>query len=103
MKKLFAYFKNAILFLWTFRKRQKFKKVNKILKKSVVDQSKERNDFLKNEFRFFLRKYLKRDSSGTYIPLTGKNKAEIYETVMHKYGDTFKRLNLTFTQNLEIK
>lgn len=103
MKKLSSLIQNFFLFLWNFRTYRKFKKVNATLKQSVEDQSRERRDFLKNEFRFFLRKYLKRDASGKYIPLTGKNKAEIYETIMHKYGDTFKRLNLTFTENLEIK
>lgn len=99
--KLFKKFAQLFLALWNWRKERKIKQINKKLKKAVENQEKERMEFL-NEFRFFLRKYLRKDASGKYIPIKGKNKAEIYETVMHQHGARLKELNIKFSRNLKI-
>lgn len=102
MAKIFKSVKNFFLNLWFFRRNLKFKKINKELKKTVVEQEKERKIFL-NEFRFYLRKYLRKDASGKYIPLRGKNKAEIYATIMALHGERMNELNIKFTEDLQIK
>lgn len=102
MTKIFKIIKQFFSNLWNFRSISKFKKINKKLQTEVKNQDKERAQFL-HEFRFYLRKYLKRDVSGKYIPITGKNKAEIYSTIMAVHGTRLKELNLTFTEKLEIK
>lgn len=88
--------------LWNFRQISRIKNINKKLRAEVKNQDKERAEFLL-EFKVYLRKYLRRDASGQYIPLTGKNKAEIYSTIMAVHGARLKELNLTFTKRLVIK
>ena len=102
MAKMINHIKNFFLYLWYFRRSLKFKKINKQLKKSVLEQEKERKVFL-NEFRFYLRKYLRKDASGKYIPLRGKNKAEVYEAIMAVHGVRMNELNIRFTKDLQIK
>lgn len=97
LKKLWQLF----LGIWNWREKRKIKKINKKLKKAIVDQEKERKEFL-HEFRFYLRKYLRKDASGKYIPLKGKNRAEIYENIMHVHGDRLKELNIRFSKDLKI-
>jgi len=97
------YLKNFFLSVYYFRRNRKIKRINSKLKTAVEDQTKERKTFLDQEFMVFLRMYLKKDSSGKYIPLTGKNKAEIYETIMHKYGGKLKELNIHFSKNLQVR
>lgn len=95
--------KNLILSIYYYFRDWKIRGINKKLKKAVEDQTKEREVFLKDQFMPFLRIYLKKDSSGKYIPLTGKNKAEIFETIIHKYGGDLKRLNIHFSKNLQVR
>ncbi len=102
MTKLFNFLKQLLFNLWHFRSIQRTKSINKKLKAVVVNQDKERTIFL-NEFKFYLRKYLRKDDSGKYIPLKGKNKAEIYSTIMALHGDKLKDLNIKFTQDLRLK
>ncbi|WZL88320.1 hypothetical protein VS868_12005 [Salinimicrobium sp. 3283s] len=87
--------------LWPWSRERKFKKINKTLQQAVVEQEKERVEFLQ-EFRFYLRKYLRKDASGKYIPIKSKNKAEIYETVMAVHGARLRELNIKFSKNLRI-
>jgi ribosomal protein L35AE/L33A len=102
MANLFNHILQFFRDLWNFRRNRKIKKINKQLVKEVKDQEKERRIFL-NEFRFYLRKYLRKDASGKYIPIKGKNTAEIYTTIMAVHGEKLKALNLKFTKNLDIK
>lgn len=102
MKKLMAALKEFFLNIWFFSRNRKIKKFNLKLEKVVEDQEKERKIFLV-KFGIFLRQYFKRDASGKFIPLKGKNKAQVYEAVMTKYGKELTRLNITFTKFLEIK
>lgn len=102
MATIFNTFLYLLDYVWNYRRNQKFKKINKLLKETVIDQDKERKIFL-NEFRFYLRKYLRKDASGKYIPLRGKNNAEIYAAVVKAHGDRMKELNIKFTPNLEIQ
>ncbi|MGI0106746.1 hypothetical protein [Salinimicrobium sp. WS361] len=90
-----------LLNLWPWSRERKIKKINETLKDAVVNQEKERMEFLQ-EFRFYLRKYLRKDASGKYIPIKGKNKAEIYETVMAVHGERLRELNIKFSKNLRI-
>lgn len=101
MNKLFKLLGKLFKKIWYFRRDLKMKAINKELAHAVLDQNKGRKEFL-HEFRFYLRKYLRKDASGKYIPLKGKNKAEIYEHVMHKYGEDLKRLNIKFSEDLKI-
>ena len=101
MAKLPIKIKQFLLNLWNWRKNRRLRKINKKLATAVLDQHAERKEFL-HEFRFYLRKYLKKDASGKYIPLKGKNKAEIYEHIMHKYGDRLAELNVKFSEDLKI-
>ena len=88
--------------LWNFRELYRIKKFNRKLAVEVTKQNIDRKAFLK-EFRNFLRIYLKKDASGKYIPLKGKNKAEIYEAVQAKYAKELKALSLTFTKELKLR
>lgn len=102
MAKLFKSVKHFFFNIWYFRRNLKFRSINKKLKSEVLDQEKERRIFLQ-EFRVFLRKYLRKDASGKYIPLSGKNRAEIYEAVMAAHGPRMRELNIGFTKKLQIK
>lgn len=98
-------FKKIVQFfsrLWNWRKVKRFDSINDKLEAKLKDRTKERREFL-SEFKFELRKYLKRDASGKYIPLKGKNKAEIYEFVMQKHGARLEELDLKFSKDLQIK
>lgn len=97
-KKLLSFFAS----IWNWRKKKRFDSINDKLETKLKDRAKERREFL-SEFKFELRKYLKRDSSGKYIPIKGKNKAEIYEHIIHKHGARLEELDLKFSKNLEIK
>jgi hypothetical protein len=87
--------------LWNWRKGWKIKQINKKLKKAVENQEKERIQFLE-ELRVYLHKYLRKDARGIYIPIKGRNKAEIYETVMHTHGTRMKELNIKFSRKLKL-
>jgi adenosyl cobinamide kinase/adenosyl cobinamide phosphate guanylyltransferase len=89
------------LAIWNWRKNWKIKQINKKLKKAVENQEKERILFL-DELKLYLRKYLRKDASGKYIPIKGKNRAEIYETVMHMHGARMKELNIKFSKKLKL-
>lgn len=102
MTKLIKIIRQFFINLWNFRSISKFKAINKKLSSEVKNQNQDRHEFL-TEFRGYLRKYLKYDASGKFIPLTGKNKAEIHATIMATYGPRLKELNLKFTKKLQIK
>lgn len=101
MANLFKKIREFFFHIWNWRKNRRLKAINKELANAVLDQNKERKEFL-HEFRFYLRKYLKKDASGKYIPIKGKNKAEVYEHIMYKYGERLKELNLKFTEDLKL-
>ncbi|MBO2546118.1 hypothetical protein J0871_17005 [Salegentibacter sp. BDJ18] len=99
------FFKPIIEFfssIWNWRKKKRFNSINDKLETKLRDRTKERREFI-SEFKFELRKYLRRDASGKYIPIKGKNKAEIYEHVMHKHGTRLEELDLKFSKDLQIK
>jgi len=102
MTKIVTAIKEFFMNIWNFRSILKLKALNKKLSSEVKNQNEDRTEFLKG-FRSYLRKYLKYDASGKYIPLTGKNKAEIHATIMATYGPRLKKLNLKFTKKLQIK
>lgn len=99
--KILKHIKQFFISLWNWRKERGIRIINKKLHKAVVDQDEERAEFLQ-EFRFYLRKYLRKDASGKYIPLKGKNKAEVYETIMAVHGPRLRELNIKFSKNLRI-
>ncbi len=102
MAKIFKLFKNFLLNIWYFRRDYRIKSINNQLKNEIVDQEKNRKEFL-HELQLYMRKYLRKDASGKYIPLSGKNKAEIYTAITIQHGARMKELNITFTKNLQIK
>lgn len=103
MKKSMAALKKFLSNIWFYFRNRKINKFNKKLENAVKDQEKERCSFLEKDFGVFLRSYFKSDASGKFIPLKGKNKAEVYEAVMAKYSEDLSRLNITFTKSLQIK
>lgn len=102
MTKIVTAIEEFFMNIWNFRSIAKFKALNKKLSSEVKNQNEERTEFLK-EFRLYLRKYLKYDASGKFIPLTAKNKAEIYATITSVHGSRLKELNIRFTKQLQIK
>lgn len=102
MKRLWIAITNFFHSIWYRKRNKEFTSINEKLNNSLKERTAARIKFIK-EFHKELRKYLKRDASGKYIPIKGKNKAEIHAHVIAKHGDRLKELDLVFTKNLELK
>lgn len=102
MARILKAIRDFFLNIWYFRRNRKLNSINSKLDKAIRDRHRERKSFMKL-FNKELRKYFHYDASGKYIPLKGKNKAEVYGHFMHKYGERLSELDLTFTKELVLR
>ncbi|WP_026730212.1 hypothetical protein [Flavobacterium denitrificans] len=101
MKPIIHKIANFFKYLLHYRKNRRFEQINKKLSKKVDDIEVDKI-ILKGEIVQMVRKYLKLDAKSEYIPKEYKNKAEIREQVLYKFGDRMKKLNVKINAKLEL-
>ncbi len=85
--------------LWYFKKWQKFKNYEKLLKKGVINRELEKIKLLR-EASILIPKKTKKGKS-KYIPLSPTTKIQIKTMILHEYGHKMKALGMQITDDLK--
>lgn len=102
-------FKQLIQFIKIYLRKRQLNKRNQVyddviakLRPKVEEKQKKQQDLIDSIVKHF-PKDVGIYQGSKFIPATGKNEAEIYHTLVNKYGDQLQENNLELTLDLKFK